>query len=187
MPKQQENIMDKIVSLAKRRGFIFQSSEIYGGLNGCWDYGPLGVELLRNVKDAWWKEMTFRDNIEGIDAAILMHPRVWEASGHVENFTDPMVDCKQCKSRYRIDILLDEVSVKKKKEVLRELFPGKFEGQQKDEKILEEFSNLSNDETALRSLLLALSCPNCGNKGTFTDARKFNLMFKSPSNCFINS
>ncbi|HNJ73366.1 MAG TPA: glycine--tRNA ligase, partial [bacterium] len=75
--------MDKIVSLCKRRGFIFQSSEIYGGLNGCWDYGPLGVELLKNYKDAWWKAMTFRDDIEGLDAAILMHPRVWEASGHV--------------------------------------------------------------------------------------------------------
>jgi len=179
MVKQSENIMDKIVSLAKRRGFVFQSSEIYGGLNGCWDYGPLGVELLRNVKDAWWKAMTFRDNIEGLDASILMHPRVWEASGHVENFTDPMVDCKSCKARYRVDILLDELSTKKKKETLREMFPGKFEGQQKDEIIESEFAKIANDDNALRSLLSALSCPQCGNKSTFTDARKFNLMFKT--------
>ena len=129
-------VMEKLVSLCKRRGFVYQSSEIYGGLNGAWDYGPLGVELLKNIKDEWWKEMTFRKNVEGIDAAILMHPRVWEASGHVENFTDPMVDCKQCKSRYRLDILFDETSLKKKKDVLREAFPGKFEGQQKDEVIV---------------------------------------------------
>src|SRR5271169_243718 len=104
-PNTESQLMEKLVSLCKRRGFVFQSSEIYGGLNGAWDYGPLGVELLRNIKDAWWKAMTYRSNIEGIDAAILMHPRTWEASGHVENFTDPMVDCKQCKSRYRLDIL----------------------------------------------------------------------------------
>ncbi len=99
--------MDKIVSLSKRRGFIFQSSEIYGGLNGCWDYGPLGVELLRNVKEQWWQAMTYREDIEGIDAAILMHPRAWEASGHVVNFTDPMVDCKECKARFRADQIED--------------------------------------------------------------------------------
>ena len=96
-----------IVSLAKRRGFVFQSSEIYGGLNGCWDYGPLGVELLKNIKEEWWKFMTYRDNVEGLDASILMHPKVWEASGHVENFTDPMIDCKQCKARFRLDVLGD--------------------------------------------------------------------------------
>jgi glycyl-tRNA synthetase len=96
-------MMDKIVSLAKRRGFVFQSSEIYGGLNGCWDYGPLGVELLRNIKEQWWQTMTFREDIEGLDAAILMHPTVWQASGHVANFTDPMVDCRECKARFRAD------------------------------------------------------------------------------------
>ena len=96
--------MDKIVSLCRRRGFIFQSSEIYGGLNGAYDYGPLGVQLKNNIRDLWWKEMTqLHDNIVGLDASILMHPRVWEASGHVSNFTDPMVDCKQCKSRFRAD------------------------------------------------------------------------------------
>lgn len=102
--KTNEVSMDKIVSLCKRRGFIFQSSEIYGGLNGAYDYGPLGVQLKNNIRDAWWKEMTqIHDDIVGLDASILMHPRVWEASGHVSNFTDPMVDCKQCKSRFRAD------------------------------------------------------------------------------------
>ena len=99
-----EVTMDKIVSLCKRRGFIFQSSEIYGGLNGAYDYGPLGVQLKNNIRDAWWKEMTqLHDDIVGLDASILMHSKVWEASGHVSNFTDPMVDCKQCKSRFRAD------------------------------------------------------------------------------------
>jgi glycyl-tRNA synthetase len=99
-----EVTMEKLVSLCKRRAFIFQSSEIYGGLASAWDYGPLGVELKNNIKDFWWKEMTqLHDNILGLDASILMHSKVWEASGHVENFTDPLVDCKQCKSRFRAD------------------------------------------------------------------------------------
>jgi glycyl-tRNA synthetase len=100
-----ENVtMEKLVSLCKRRGFIYQSSEIYGGLSGAWDYGPLGVELKNRVRDFWWNDMTrLHDNIVGLDAAIMMHPRVWEASGHVANFSDPMVDCRQCKSRFRAD------------------------------------------------------------------------------------
>ena len=89
--------MDTIVNLCKQRGFIFQSSEIYGGLASTWDYGPLGVEFKRNVKDAWWRDMiSTRDDIVGIDAAILMHPRVWEVSGHVKSCTDPLVDCMAC-------------------------------------------------------------------------------------------
>ncbi len=103
-----DDVMDKLVSLCKRRGFIFQSSEVYGGLNGCWDYGPLGVELLRNIKDSWWKAMTYREDVEGIDASILMHPRVWEASGHVDGFTDPMIDCRNCKARFRDDTLTED-------------------------------------------------------------------------------
>ncbi len=95
--------MNELVSLCKRRGFIFQSSEVYGGLASCWDYGPLGIELKSNVKNAWWKSMTYRQDVVGIDSSIFMHPKVWEASGHVEGFNDPMVDCKQCKSRYRED------------------------------------------------------------------------------------
>ncbi len=130
--KDTAKVMEKIVSLAKRRGFVFQSSEIYGGLNGCYDYGPLGVELLNNIKMQWWRSMTLREDIEGIDSSILMHPRVWEASGHVEHFTDPMVDCKQCRARYRLD-----------------------------------------------ELPASGACPNCGGKDTFTEARKFNLMFKT--------
>ena len=98
------DLMDKLVSLAKRRGYVFQSSEIYGGTGSVWDYGPLGVELKRNVKDAWWRAMVHeRDDIEGLDAAILMHPKVWEASGHVAGFTDPLVDCRNCKKRFRAD------------------------------------------------------------------------------------
>jgi len=102
----ENTTMDKIVSLCKRRGFIFQSSEIYGGLSSAWDYGPMGVELKNRVRDFWWKQMTrLYDNIVGIDAAIMMHPRVWEASGHVENFSDPLVDCRKCKQRFREDNL----------------------------------------------------------------------------------
>ncbi|NOZ03643.1 MAG: glycine--tRNA ligase [FCB group bacterium] len=96
--------IEKIVSLCKRRGFIFQSSEIYGGLASTWDYGPLGVEMKRKIKNDWWHNIvTSRDNVVGMDAAILMHPKTWEASGHVENFHDPLVDCKHCKTRYRAD------------------------------------------------------------------------------------
>ena len=100
--------MDKILSLFKRRGFIFQSSEIYGGLNATWDYGPLGAELKRNVKDAWWRTMVHqRDDMVGLDAAILMHPQVWVTSGHVESFSDPLVECKSCHRRFRSDDLQD--------------------------------------------------------------------------------
>ena len=102
------DVMDKLVSLCKRRGFIFQSSEIYGGAGSVWDYGPLGVELKRNIKDHWWNAMVrVREDVEGLDAAILMHPRVWEASGHVGGFVDPLVDCKTCKGRFRADKLED--------------------------------------------------------------------------------
>ena len=95
--------MNDLVSLCKRRGFIFQSSEVYGGLGSCWDYGPLGIELKLNVRNSWWQTMTYRRDIEGIDASILMHPEVWRASGHVDNFSDPLVDCKSCQSRFRAD------------------------------------------------------------------------------------
>ncbi len=130
--------MEKIVNLAKRRGFAFQSSEIYGGLASCWDYGPIGVELKRNVKDAWWRDMVLkRDDIVGIDCSILMHPRVWEASGHVQGFTDPLVDCKLCKERFRADKLMDARCPLK---------PSKHPGE-------------------------------C--EGELTEARQFNLMFKT--------
>lgn len=100
------DVAEKLTSLAKRRGFVFPSSEIYGGAGATWDYGPLGVELKNNVKRAWWRAMVqLREDMVGLDAAILMHPRVWEASGHVENFTDPLVECRNCRKRYRIDEL----------------------------------------------------------------------------------
>ncbi|MCL5257344.1 MAG: glycine--tRNA ligase [Chloroflexi bacterium] len=122
--------METIVSLAKRRGFVFPSSEIYGGFGSFWDYGPLGVELKSNVKRAWWRSMVYgRDDMVGIDSAIIMHPHVWVASGHVNSFTDPLVDCKVCKNRLRADDLVEQ------------------------------------------------KCPICG--GELTEARQFNLMFKT--------
>jgi glycyl-tRNA synthetase len=134
------DVMDKLVSLCKRRGFVFQSSEIYGGTGSVWDYGPLGVELKRNLKDRWWNAMVrARSDIEGLDAAILMHPRVWEASGHVSGFVDPLVDCRNCKKRFRAD----DPRIKGK--------PGTPDAQ----------------------------CPACGMKGTLSEPRQFNLMFKT--------
>ena len=125
--------MDKIVNLSKRRGFVFPSAEIYGGFRSTYDYGPIGVLLLRNVKDAWWRSMVqLRDDIVGLDAAILSPPAIWEASGHLKNFTDPLVDCKVCQERFRLDEL---------------------------------------DDPDL--------CPSCGSKQSFTEARQFNLMFKT--------
>ncbi len=106
--------MNDLVSLCKRRGFVFPSSEIYGGINACWDYGPLGIELKRNIKERWWRAMTDREDVEGLDAAILMAPRVWEASGHVAGFVDPLIDCKKCKSRFRAD-KIDAAAVAAKK------------------------------------------------------------------------
>jgi len=138
--KSATDVMEKLVSLCKRRGFIFQSSEIYGGAGSVWDYGPLGVELKRNIKELWWNAMVrVRDDIEGLDAAILMHPRVWEASGHVAGFVDPLVDCKNCKKRFRAD----DPRIKGT--------PGAPDAQ----------------------------CPACGMKGTLSEPRQFNLMFKT--------
>ncbi|MDA8386785.1 MAG: glycine--tRNA ligase, partial [Actinomycetota bacterium] len=100
----ENDLMEKIVSLAKRRGFVFPSAEIYGGFRSTYDYGPLGTSMLRNVKNAWWDEMvTRRRDVVGIDAAILSSPKIWEASGHLANFTDPLVDCRNCKERWRAD------------------------------------------------------------------------------------
>ena len=102
--KNSNTLMEKLTSLAKRRGYVFQSSEIYGGINSCYDYGPLGTELKKNIKELWWRSLVYeRDDIEGLDASILMHPKVWKASGHVDGFTDPLVDCKKCRNRFRAD------------------------------------------------------------------------------------
>lgn len=189
----ETQLMDKLVSLCKRRGFIFQSSEIYGGLNGAWDYGHLGVELLRNIKDEWWKSMTYREDVEGLDASILMHPRVWEASGHVENFTDPMVDCKQCKSRFRLDFVslrLRCSNCKRKSDIT--LPPDVIEnllmmhGQLGEEALIESRKNIVAQFQkscpyckANRSMDTHTLCPTCGTEDSFTPARKFNLMFKT--------
>ncbi len=119
--KKPDNTMNKIVSLCKRRGYVFQSSEIYGGLDSCYDYGPLGVELKKNVKEFWWKHMVqMRDNIVGLDSSILMHPRIWEASGHVAGFVDPLVDCKTCKGRFRADQLESSVCPNKPSKMVSE-------------------------------------------------------------------
>src|SRR3989338_4349229 len=108
MPVLESELMSKVVSLCKRRGFVFPGSEIYGGLANTWDYGPLGVELKKNLYDAWWKFFV-RERLDmvGLDAAILMNPKVWEASGHVDNFNDAQVDCRQCKARHRADHLIE--------------------------------------------------------------------------------
>ncbi|HEY3874126.1 MAG TPA: glycine--tRNA ligase [Candidatus Kapabacteria bacterium] len=177
-PSQQQ--LEKIVSLAKRRGFIFQSSEIYGGLNGCWDYGPLGVEMLRNLKQAWWHSMTSRDDIEGLDAAILMHPKVWEASGHVQNFSDPMVDCRECKSRYRVDHLFAEMSEKKLKAITKELGieTRDLTKEQMSDLVLAKLdeNNSAFSELVEKELIV---CPNCGRTKSLTAPRNFNLMFET--------
>jgi glycyl-tRNA synthetase len=132
-PAPDAALFDKVVNLCKRRGFVFPSAEIYGGFRSTYDYGPVGVLLLRNVKEAWWRAMVqLRHDIVGLDAAILSPPAVWEASGHLKNFTDPLVDCRVCRERFRLDKLEDP-------EV----------------------------------------CPNCGAKHSFTEARQFNLMFKT--------
>ncbi|NLD35246.1 MAG: glycine--tRNA ligase [Desulfatiglans sp.] len=185
---QRSEIVEKVVSLAKRRGFVFQSSEIYGGLNGCWDYGPLGVELLKNIKEEWWKFMTYREDVEGQDASILMHPRVWEASGHVENFTDPMVDCKQCKSRFRLDVLGEAINDSKKEKIIASFIEA-VKGSNKesiadniantDSSLNEKFEKLLENSKVSFDLLAHISCPNCGTNNSFTEPRKFNLMFKT--------
>jgi glycyl-tRNA synthetase len=127
------DLFDQVVNLCKRRGFVFPSADIYGGFRSTYDYGPVGVLMLRNVKAAWWRSMVqLRDDIVGLDAAILSPPAVWEASGHLANFTDPLVDCKSCNERFRLDKLEDPDL-----------------------------------------------CPSCGKRGTFTEARQFNLMFKT--------
>ncbi|KAB2909244.1 MAG: glycine--tRNA ligase [Ignavibacteriales bacterium] len=187
----KNDLLEKIISLSKRKGFVYQSSEIYGGLNGCYDYGPLGSEMLRNIKDEWWRFMTYRDDVEGVDASILMSPEVWVASGHVENFTDPMIDCKNCKSRFRVDYLVDQIAVKKKTKILEALLSSvEDEGIKKAidanlKKIAEKPDEVNDFITELfdsgeaAKLIAALNCPVCGTPGSFTPARKFNLMFKT--------
>ncbi len=141
--------MEKLTSLCKRRGFVFQSSEIYGGINGFWDYGPLGAELKRNIRQSWWRDVVQRrENVVGLDASIIMHPRVWEASGHLSGFADPMVDCRACKKRYKADGFCEEQGLKLiRTDAGFQLPPG-------------------------------VKCQACGSL-ELTEPRSFNLMFKT--------
>ncbi len=147
--------MESIVGLCKRRGIIFPSSEIYGGIGSTWDYGPVGVLLKNNVKAAWWRAIVQeRDDMVGLDAAILMHPDVWKASGHITSFNDPMVDCKKCKRRFRADHLVESMA--------------------KEEDAVERTAEQLKD---LEKALEGVKCPECG--GELTSMRQFNLMFRT--------
>jgi glycyl-tRNA synthetase len=154
--KESDNSMEKIVSLCKRRGFVFPSSEIYDGFAAIYDFGPYGVELANNIKKEWWKAMTqLRDDVVGLDAAIFMNPKVWEASGHVKGFSDPLTECRKCHSRLRLDKLLEE------------------EGIFADEKMSDEEINLIFSDNKDK-----IKCPNCGAQD-FTPSKKFNLLVQS--------
>ena len=154
-----EKSMEKIVALCKNRGFVYPGSEIYGGLANAWDYGPLGVEFKNNVKKAWWKKFVQENTYNvGVDCAILMNRRVWEASGHVGGFSDPLIDCKSCKTRHRADKLIEDWNA----ENGIELVVSGWKNEQLMEYIKEK----------------GIKCPNCGSSN-FTDIRKFNLMFKT--------
>lgn len=154
--KKTDNSMDKIISFCKRRGFVFPSSEIYDGFAAVYDYGPYGVELANNIKKEWWKAMTqLRDDVVGLDSAIFMNPKVWEASGHVKGFSDPLTECRKCHSRLRLDSLLEEAGI--------------FA----DEKMSEEEINKIFDDNKDK-----IKCPNCVSSD-FTPGRKFNLLVQS--------
>jgi glycyl-tRNA synthetase len=156
MTDQKNELMDKIVSLCKRRGFIFPSSEIYGGFAAVYDFGPYGVELARNIREAWWKAMVRdHENIVGLDSAIFMHPKVWEASGHVGGFSDPLAECKQCHARVRVDHLLEDIGVQADEKMTEEEINALFSGHRGE-----------------------VSCPKCGGKD-FTEAKNFNLLVQS--------
>jgi glycyl-tRNA synthetase len=153
--KEKNNVMEKIVSLCKRRGFIFPGSEIYGGMANTWDYGPYGTELKKNIADAWWKTFVQkREDMVGLDSAIITNPKVWEASGHVSNFNDPLVDCKKCKTRHRGDKLLEEAIG------------------------IDETNKIPFSEIGQKMIELKIACPNC-KASEWTDARKFNLLFET--------
>jgi len=174
--KDNASILEILTSLSKQRGFVFQSSEIYGGLGSTWDYGPLGVELKRNIKNAWWQFMvTSRNNIVGMDAAILMHPDVWRASGHVENFHDPLIDNKISKKRYRVDHLLEDqekeiiISLSKKlnissDDIIQSIVAALIENQSNSGIIMKDAGVVD---------------PHTKEIGDWTNTRQFNLMFKT--------
>ncbi len=174
--------IENIVSLCKRRGFIFQSSEIYGGMASTWDYGPLGVEMKKKIKDSWWKYMvTSRENVVGMDASIFMLPNVWEASGHVKNFHDPMVDNRKSKKRYRLDHLLneqkDKVLTELAGQLLIELSPDREREQQIQ--VLTAALNGRKDDGGDLLKSAGVRDPFSGEVGDWTSPRQFNLMFKT--------
>ena len=161
MMKNTEKTMDKIVALCKNRGFIFAGSEIYGGLANTWDYGPLGVELKNNVKKAWWKKFVQENPYNvGQDSAILMNPQTWVASGHLGGFSDPLMDCKECKERFRADKLIEDYC------------------QEQNITLEKPIDAFSQEEMAAFIEEHQVPCPSCG-KHNFTDIRQFNLMFKT--------
>ena len=175
--KENAKILEILTSLSKQRGFIFQSSEIYGGLGSTWDYGPLGVELKRNLKNEWWQFMvTSRNNIVGMDAAILMHPDVWKASGHVENFHDPLIDNKISKKRYRVDHLLEDQSEK----VIEKLSKALSINSNDDliTKIVLKLIDNQNDSGNIMKESAVID-PQTKEIGDWTNVRQFNLMFKT--------
>ncbi|MDX1586171.1 MAG: glycine--tRNA ligase [Balneolaceae bacterium] len=174
MPVKELDSLDKIVSLAKARGFIFQSSDIYGGLGAVYDYGPLGVELKRNIRDVWWKAMTQQyENIVGVDAAIFMHPDVWKASGHVEGFNDPMIDDKQSNKRYRADMLVEG-------EIAKLRSNEKFEEAEELQQLLDTAGSREGLCEDLYNIIIEheIRAPESG-AFDWTDVRQFNLMFKT--------
>lgn len=157
--KAQDKSMETIVNLAKNRGFVYPGSEIYGGLANTWDYGPYGVELKNNIKKAWWRKFVTENPYNvGIDAAILMNPRTWEASGHVAGFSDPLIDCKECRNRYRADNLIEDFN--------------------KNRGVKESVEGFSNEQLSEYIAQNEIPCPSCGKKD-FTKVRQFNLMFKT--------
>ena len=179
--KKETSILEVLTSLSKQRGFIFQSSEIYGGLGSTWDYGPLGVELKRNIKNYWWKSVvTARENVIGMDASILMHPKVWEASGHVDNFHDPLVDNKETKKRYRLDHLIETQDITIIKELCNTL---KLKAPEKiNEKTVQSIVASLNKVSQQSGEILINSGvidPENNNVGDWTNMRQFNLMFKT--------
>ena len=157
--RNQDKTMDKIVALCKGRGYVYAGSEIYGGLSNTWDYGPLGVEYKNNVKKAWWKKFVTESPYNvGLDCAILMNPQVWVASGHVGGFSDPLMDCKECKARHRADKLIEDFCHEKGEDIV--------------------VDGWSNEQMLQYIHENNINCPDCG-KHNFTDIRKFNLMFKT--------
>jgi len=174
MSVKELDSLDKIVSLAKARGFIFQSSDIYGGLGAVYDYGPLGVELKRNIRDHWWKAMTQKhENIVGVDAAIFMHPKVWQASGHVEGFNDPMIDDKQSKKRYRADMLIEAHIIKLRSD-------SKTEKADELQQLLDTAGSRKGLCEDLHEIIMEeeIRAPESG-AFDWTEVRQFNLMFKT--------